>query len=689
MTDSGPTQPSTSVLIVDDERSIRTTLSAFLSRAGYEAETAADAVEAKARLAERAFDIVLTDVVMSPIDGLTLMRHVRTVAPSTPVLIMTGEPTVETAVEAVRAGALDYLTKPVNRDDLLKHIGYAATVRALLLEQRRLEEANERYRAGLEELVAERTESLLASDERLVMALEAAQAVAWEADIAAGTMRIFGSAARVFGRDEMASMATQADMLHGVHPDDRAAVRQQAIAAIEGGGNFAIQFRVLTDAGELRWIGAQGQVLPDDDGQPARVTGIARDITEQHRLQTSLAQSDRLTTMGMLAAGVAHEINNPLSYLLYHLESLAAELPDTASPPDEEEDDLGPVSQRRRAQEALAGALRIRQISRALGAFSRVEDMDAVPVRLQDAIAHACRMAQHEVKYRAQLEIDIEPDLPPVMATEGRLAQVVLNLLINAAHAIEEGHAAANRVLVRAWHEGDRILASVQDTGTGMTPEVLERVFEPFYTTKPVGIGSGLGLPICRDILARFGGEISATSEPGVGTRFELWLPCAGGVSADTAPVPLSAPALEPPPAAQRGRAMVIDDDAGMRRIISRSLRDHYHVVAVASGTAALAILAYDQKFDLLVCDVMMPEMQGIDVHAELARHYPDLARRVVFISGGAFTPRARAYLAEVDNVCLAKPIDREQLLAAAQAVERHAVDDSERSAKEGTDSHE
>jgi signal transduction histidine kinase len=251
--------------------------------------------------------------------------------------------------------------------------------------------------------------------------------------------------------------------------------------------------------------------------------------------------------MGMLAAGVAHEINNPLSYVLYNVESLAQDLPKLVGAAKRcfaaLHDLVGSEALAEiagdgalmlqpatlddavdRAREALAGSRRIKAISRGLGTFSRVERVERSMVDLRYAIGCAVSMAQNEIKYRARLVEDYG-QVPAVLASEGKLSQVFLNLLINAAHATDEGHVEANRIGIRTWTENGSVLAEVTDTGNGIPKENLERIFDPFFTTKPVGEGTGLGLTISHKIVEEHSGFIDVKSEPGKGTSFIITLP--------------------------------------------------------------------------------------------------------------------------------------------------------------------
>jgi signal transduction histidine kinase/CheY-like chemotaxis protein len=414
--------------------------------------------------------------------------------------------------------------------------------------------------------------------------------------------------------------------------------------------------------------------LRNGQGEIARILVVAENITERKVLQAQVAQSDRLASMGMLAAGVAHEINNPLTYVLYNLDSLTRDLPAVSAAlmrcrgllaerlgEDERATLMGDDDElleapmladiQERFEDALHGTERIVEIARGLGLFSRVDQDRLVPVALRDVIEGAINMVFNEIKYRAKL-VKEYGETSTIMANDGRLSQVFLNLLVNAAHAIPENSLEENEIRVRTWQEGDEVFAEVRDTGHGIPRATLMRIFEPFFTTKAVGSGTGLGLPISRAIVEEHGGRIEVRSEVGRGTSFVVRLPLGGADWGEEQAPP--AEVFERPEVS--GRILVIDDDHGIRRAMTRMLKAH-EVVSAGSGAEAQKILRADQAFDLLLCDVIMPGMSGVALHEWIAATYPDLADRVVFVTGGAFTPASRDYLAKVDNLNVDKPI--------------------------------
>ena len=394
----------------------------------------------------------------------------------------------------------------------------------------------------------------------------------------------------------------------------------------------------------------------------------------QEAMQASLAQSDRLTSMGMLAAGVAHEINNPLTYVLYNLATLVEDVPKLGEAARRcaailaargltgELERTGGAAQTisaaavedivERLQEALSGSQRIERIARGLGSFSRVERTDHAPVDVHVCLEHAMTMASNEMKFRASVVRDLG-SVPAVLASEGKLAQVFLNLLINAAQAIEPGHVDQNQIRVRTYYDADGVCIEVSDTGEGISPDHQQHLFEPFFTTKPAGSGAGLGLWITRNIVRGFGGEIRFTSEPGKGSTFTVVIPSIRPKRDEAIEAQKDSDASMPP---RRGRILVVDDEAGIRGFLSRIFNRDHEVVLARSGAEGRDILEQDQSFDVILCDLMMPEMSGMDLHAWIAAEHPELGPRIVFITGGAFTPGASEFLARTGNPVVEKP---------------------------------
>ncbi|MBA3392571.1 MAG: response regulator [Deltaproteobacteria bacterium] len=266
-------------------------------------------------------------------------------------------------------------------------------------------------------------------------------------------------------------------------------------------------------------------------------------------------------------------------------------------------------------------------------------------------------MAWNELRHRARL-VKSYAGVPHVDANESRLGQVFLNLIINAAHAIPPGNYEANEIRVSTVLDDQGVVVvTIADTGSGIPPEVRPRLFTPFFTTKPVGVGTGLGLAISHKIITQFGGSLTYDTEVGKGTAFHVTLPLA----VDVAPVRARTSTTRSP-AVRRGRVLVIDDEEPLAMALRRYLGKEHDVTAVFSAGAALELVRAGERYDVIFCDLMMPQITGMDLHAELVRSAPDQAARVVFLTGGAFTAAGRDFLDGVPNLRFDKPFELKEL---------------------------
>ena len=385
-------------------------------------------------------------------------------------------------------------------------------------------------------------------------------------------------------------------------------------------------------------------------------------------MQARLLLAVRMASVGTLAAGVAHEINNPLAYVMTNLDMVAVRrlpplgvrLRDLGGEAAQIGDELGRVIAM--IDVAREGTERMRDIVRDLRTFTRgAGEEKRGPVDVRRVMDASINLAWNEIRHRARL-VKEYGDVPPVLATEARLGQVFLNMLVNAAQALEVGDAAENVIRVRTAIEPDgQVAVQVSDTGPGIPPEILDRIFDPFFTTKPVGLGTGLGLWICQGIVTSLGGQITAESRPGEGATFRVVLPSAVSVDRPSTPEP---PPAAPAPDARRLALLVVDDESAIGRTLAIALADEFEVTTATSGRAALAVLAGEPRFDVVLCDLMMPDVSGMDVHERIARERPELAKRFVFVTGGAFTERARKFVDEVGLPVIEKPFDLAKLPA-------------------------
>ncbi len=399
--------------------------------------------------------------------------------------------------------------------------------------------------------------------------------------------------------------------------------------------------------------------LKDDDGWVVGYIASLRDVSAKKAMQNQLILADKLAAIGSIAAGVAHEINNPLAVVTGGLdwitERVQGLLPEAAG---------GDVAAMRDVlAEMKDGTARIAAIVADMRNASQKDDPTvANQAPLRRAIEGAARVLANEVRHSAKLVIAVPDDLW-VPCSETRLMQVFIHLIANAAHAIDARRGGTNEIRIELAHlRPDEVAVVVSDTGIGMSEDTLGRLFTPFFTTKPPGKGTGLGLSVTRTILESCGGEINFESRVGEGTRAHIKLPVA------RPPAP-AAPRDAPGRSGKRGTILVIDDEPFVANALGRLLRSRGFKTDVATdGRAGLAkLLAGD--YQAVVCDLMMPDFSGVDLYHELAATAPDRLRRLVFLSGGAFTPRAEEFVQEAKRPVLSKPWKVEALVAAIEEI--------------------
>jgi PAS domain S-box-containing protein len=491
--------------------------------------------------------------------------------------------------------------------------------------------------------------------------LEDAEAVAlmgsYERDLVWGRLNWSPGGYRLFGLDPSGTELTFELFLSMVHPEDRPRLVDTLQRAFRDSSDYEMEYRILRLDGATRTLHVRGRLFKAPDGRPLRSLGTMQDVTalrDQERTireqQQALAHGEALAAIGSLAASVAHEVNNPLAYVLLNLESVLAAT--ETSPPAV----VGP--DRARLQEALDGVKRIGVIVKTLKGLSGAQPVEQGTVDPRKPVLAALSMAATGIQHRATLVKELG-QVPHVHGDDVRLAQVFLNLLVNATGAIETGGVADNEIRVVVRHEGTEVVVEIRDTGCGIPPEHLGRIFEPFFSTKSRAKGTGLGLPISRKLVQEMGGRIEVSSTPGRGSCFSVHLRAA-------APAPAATLAPGAGPQSLGLRVLVADDERLIRRAIARALPD-CAVVEVGSGEEARQRLEVDRAFDLILCDMMMPQLSGMELRAWLEGFDRALASRMVFITGGAVTAEAQAFLERPDVRRLDKPFDGAALRAALQ----------------------
>jgi signal transduction histidine kinase len=521
------------------------------------------------------------------------------------------------------------------------------------------EHAQQRHRQSLlEDAVAERTAQLDGERRALEVALRDRQH-------SEARFRALADATReavVLCRGELASDGNlAAHELFGRPAGELAGVPVIDLFAADQADRRAVLADATTAPAEVLARRASGEtfraeVVVRPAGDHDQRVVLVRDVSTERARQARALLADKLAALGTLAGGAAHEINNPLAYILGNTELLAAWAARTDT--GVSADDAAYLQAL--TADILHGGQRIRHIVLELLAFARERPLAATTIDPVEVLERAIALVAHQARLRASLELDLAP-VPPIRGDAAQLGQVFMNLLVNAIQAIEPGRAADHHIRVSCHLDGGEVLIEITDSGPGIAPGARRRVFEPFFTTRTVGQGSGLGLSASLGIIEDLGGRLELDSPVGGGTAARVFLPVAAPTTTSPPPAP------RPWPAPLVPHILVVDDDPRMTAMLDRALAP-CTTRAVPGVAAALAALA-SGPFDAVICDLVMPDGTGMDLAEHLARQHPELVDRVLYLTGGAFTGAARAFLATVPDRWLEKPVDGARLRAAIARV--------------------
>jgi signal transduction histidine kinase len=536
--------PAARILVVDDEPDFRNLVAHELGEEGYGVSVANDGLRAISCLAETEFDVVVTDVRMPGASGVDVLRAARARTPETEVVMTTGYASLEMAIECLRAGAFDFVQKPFNVVDLVSTVARA-------IERRRLHATSELYQASqillstrelerLPEVIVEVARRVMGADDASLMLPDSQGRlyVAHSSSLLAEVRSAVGGEERVAAR--IARGREPVLITNGLDGDPRFAdiqdykrVSSSIVYPLMAGERLVGVLNLNRSRSDRTFRRA-------DVDRAAVLASQALLALENSRLLRQMVASERLASIGQLAASVAHEVNNPVSFVLTShgfLQKSIAKLGRLVTAVAAE----APTAPARRIWEELGGQVlyadlvqatddlaegvgRIRDIVFDLRGLARTEDAAAL-VDINDAVRSALRVAAAEIRGRS-LVVNLGVDTKIVGST-GRLSQVFLNLLVNAAQAVAERKDGKAEILVTTRRDGAQVIAEVSNNGPEISPEHLPRIFEPFFTTKNAGLGTGLGLSTSRDIVRRHRGEIRVESSAGSGTRFTLVLPAA------------------------------------------------------------------------------------------------------------------------------------------------------------------
>jgi signal transduction histidine kinase len=660
------------ILIVDDNASSRQAKSRTLQYAGFTVFEAASGAQALGLVAAEAPDLVLLDVQLPDMSGYEVCRRIKHEPATASIMVVQMSASFVAGQESVRGldgGADAYLTAPVHPEEFI------ATVQAML-RLRQTENELHQTRNDLEARVQERTaelerairvlrrevvrrkqseKALLASQQFLQSTLDALSSHIVILDETGAVVDMNASWQSFVDAGEAALLSRGCGMDFGeffsIITGSRAASGQTVIAGVREvvmhqRDTFFCEY-ASSHSAELQWFFVR--VTRFDSAEGGRIVVLLENITEikhaeetlRHQQET-LYQSEKLAAMGALLASVAHELNNPLAVMQMQLDLLGEESQDSAL--------------QERVTEVREATERCIRIVQSFLTLARRTTPQRTPVQLNAVVEAALQLLSHALHLdNVLVQQHLDANLPLIGADAAQLQQVVVNLLLNAQQAFHNSPAMSTPRQITLTTRFDtaqkRVVLEIADTGPGIPPQLQERIFEPFFTTKPVGVGTGLGLSVCRGIIEGHGGTISVVSQPGRGAAFRIELP-AESVSV----LEHHQPEASSPATTITGSILIVDDEVGIARGLARLLRRDGHYVDTANdGRQALAMLQV-QAYDLILCDLRMPGLDGPGLYRAVATQQPHLLSHFVFLTGDTLSQDAKEFLAQAGVPRLTKP---------------------------------
>ena len=691
------------LLTIDDETGLRHGIRDYFEDSGFtvfEAENGRIGLEI---FRAKKPDVVLVDLRMPEVDGLEVIRTMNHEAPETPVVVVSGTGMLADAIEAIRQGAWDYVTKPIPDMLALEHIVERVLERARLLAE------NKRYQEDLEKLVEQKTADLQASMKKLT---ERGEAFEHLAKILVGlsgddiSFRIIKACAAIFktesallgllGEDD--KIVTSAIILDNeIIPSlsfkfkgtpcekvlrDGYCYFREGVHKLFPEAEFLHQFAtegyigVCVKNRQDEMIGILGLFsktpidLPDHAREVLEI--IATKVTtiiEQERadqaekqLQGKLAQAQKMEAIGVLAGGIAHDFNNILAAIMGYTELTRVD----AQPDSQAAENLDKV---------LTAAHRAKDLVKQILAFSRQSSVDRMPIKIQPLVKESLKMLRASIPSTISITEEIHPQSGTVLADPTQIHQIVMNLCTNAYHAMEETggelSVKVNTTFIdsttvletRQIPPGEYVELTVSDTGTGIGPDIITKIFEPYFTTKGTGKGSGMGLSITHGIIKSYGGEITVESTIGQGTTFHVYLPC---LKAEVANLEDQDQVNESVPSGNE-RILAVDDDEAIVKLNKQMLEFlGYKVTAMTSSIDTLAIFqSQPYNYDLLITDMTMPGMTGADLAKKIRAIRPGIP--IVLCSGFSELINEKKAKALGINKYLDKPASKNELAKAVR----------------------
>lgn len=545
-----------------------------------------------------------------------------------------------------------------------KSFQYVA-IRSDITERKKTEQSLLEYKNQLEQKVIDRTnelfnafESLKEKEYRLSEAQRIAKLGNWEADMATGKVLWSDEMYRIFDCDPATFTPNRKSFIGLLHPEDRKHMGKWMAATATGNEQKALDFRVVAADGSIKYVRGDSEIIFNKEGKLLKVYGTAQDLTERNLLEQKLRQSQKMEAVGTLAGGIAHDFNNLLGTIVGYSSFLTRKLP-------EESKELGYVKQISLAAE------RASELVKQILTFSRVGDYELKPVEITALIKESVQLLRSTLPATIEIHERTNSNCRPVLANPTQIQQVLINLCTNALHSMEKSGGildiTAEEIIFNdgiphlKLNKGTYLKLTVSDTGMGMAPEIMERIFEPFYTTKEVGKGTGLGLSMVHGIMEAHKGAITVESEPNSGTVFQLFFPIVdGGIIQEEPEEPTSMDVGEDAGSARR--ILIVEDELSLANFYETFLKDiGCRTTMARNGYEALEVFREEpDQFDLVFTDQTMPKMTGSQLSQELLKIRSDIS--IVLATGYSSTISEKEAKNMGISYFLMKPVEPQTL---------------------------